>query len=84
MISGALSGITSKIAVYPFDLVRKRLQVQGNDVSWYVCLLNIVKQEGYRSLYKGLAPSLIKVAPANAVTFMIFEESKDALLWFKK
>lgn len=107
MISGALSGFFSKMVVYPFDLVRKRLQMEGPSLSssntyraefvgsattittttstnWYTCLKNIIKQEGYKSLYKGLAPSLLKVAPANAVTFMVFEETKDFLVWLKK
>lgn len=104
MISGALSGFFSKIVVYPFDLVRKRLQMEGSSSSssfraepstttatkqyikqsWITCIKHIVKEEGIRSLYKGLAPSLLKVAPANAVTFMVFEETKDALVWFKK
>jgi hypothetical protein len=84
MISGALSGFLSKMAVYPFDLVRKRLQMVGESrsESWYSSLKSIIKQEGIKSLYKGLAPSLLKVAPANAVTFMVFEETKDFLLWF--
>jgi solute carrier family 25 thiamine pyrophosphate transporter 19 len=93
MISGALSGFFSKMVVYPFDLVRKRLQMEGSisastylaeSTTWYTCLKNIIKHEGYRSLYKGLAPSLLKVAPANAVTFMVFEETKDLLIWLKK
>ncbi|KAF1801721.1 mitochondrial carrier domain-containing protein [Mucor lusitanicus] len=91
MISGALSGFFSKIVVYPFDLVRKRLQMEGSQAtsarlrsSWWGCLTSIVRQEGALSLYKGLAPSLLKVAPANAVTFMVFEETKDVLLWFKE
>ncbi|KAI8364757.1 mitochondrial carrier domain-containing protein [Radiomyces spectabilis] len=100
MISGALSGILSKTAIYPFDVVRKRMQVQGPYLSDYIvpapkiqtsgqmtlwsCFKNIVQQEGARSLYKGLMPSLIKVAPANAVTFLVFEESKKILLWWKE
>jgi solute carrier family 25 thiamine pyrophosphate transporter 19 len=94
MISGALSGLFSKMVVYPFDLVRKRLQMEGHQQhpraelqlrsSWLSCLKTIVKREGFRSLYKGLAPSLLKVAPANAVTFMVFEETKDLLVWLKK
>ncbi|KAI7907929.1 mitochondrial carrier domain-containing protein [Cokeromyces recurvatus] len=85
MISGALSGLFSKTMVYPFDLVRKRMQMEGTiRKSWLTCIKTVVKQEGYRSLYKGLIPSLVKVGPANAVTFMVFEETKDILLWLKK
>lgn len=92
MASGAMSGFLSKLAVYPFDLVRKRLQMEGSyraesnklRDSWLSCMMSIMKQEGVRSLYKGLAPSLLKVAPANAVTFMVFEETKDLLILFKK
>jgi solute carrier family 25 thiamine pyrophosphate transporter 19 len=84
MISGALSGFVSKTVIYPFDLVRKRLQVQGQTTEpWLRCLKSIVVKEGFKSLYKGLAPSLLKVAPANAVTFMVFEETKDLILLFK-
>ncbi|KAI7888027.1 mitochondrial carrier domain-containing protein [Mucor mucedo] len=89
MLSGAMSGFFSKMAVYPFDLVRKRLQMEGSyraesNQSWLSCLMSIMKREGVRSLYKGLAPSLLKVAPANAVTFMVFEETKDLLILFKE
>ncbi|KAI8327867.1 mitochondrial carrier domain-containing protein [Chlamydoabsidia padenii] len=93
MLSGAISGIFSKTAVYPIDVVRKRLQVQGpyltnyviqstkyQSESWWQCMKSIANQEGLRSLYKGLIPSLIKVAPANAVTFLVFEETKKLLV----
>ncbi|KAI8089116.1 mitochondrial carrier domain-containing protein [Halteromyces radiatus] len=93
MLSGALSGIISKTAVYPIDVVRKRLQVQGpyltnyviqptkySSASWSQCMKLIAKQEGFKSLYKGLVPSLVKIAPANAVTFLVFEETKKLLV----
>ena len=97
MLSGALSGIVSKTAVYPMDVVRKRLQVQGPSRkdyiidsipeyatrSWFKCMKLIVEQEGVGSLYKGLTVSLIKVAPAISLTFMVYEKTKDSLLWWR-
>ncbi|KAI9313215.1 mitochondrial carrier domain-containing protein [Dichotomocladium elegans] len=97
MLSGALSGVISKTAVYPMDVVRKRLQVQGpyrkNYVvesipeyasqSWIQCIKTIVEQEGVRSLYRGLGVSLVKVAPAISLTFFVYEKTKNGLLSLK-
>ncbi|ORZ12369.1 mitochondrial carrier domain-containing protein [Absidia repens] len=85
MLSGALSGIFSKTAVYPIDVVRKRLQVQGPYLTNYVIQSTKYQSDSWwqcmkLSLYKGLIPSLIKVAPANAVTFLVFEETKKILV----
>ncbi|KAL0089751.1 mitochondrial carrier domain-containing protein [Phycomyces blakesleeanus] len=86
MLSGALSSVIGKTAVYPMDVVRKRMQAQtfpSVGVSWWTCLQQIVQKEGYSSLYKGLTPSLVKVAPAVSLTFLVFEESKKGMLWLK-
>ena len=97
MLSGALSGIVSKTAVYPMDVVRKRLQVQGPSRkhyvipsipeyatrSWFKCMKLIAAQEGVSSLYKGLTVSLIKVAPAISMTFFVYEKTKDTIINWK-
>ncbi|ORY92050.1 mitochondrial carrier domain-containing protein [Syncephalastrum racemosum] len=97
ILSGALSGVVSKIAVYPMDLVRKRLQVQGPNLhgyviesipayatrSWLACLKHIAANEGITGLYRGLTVALIKVAPAISLTFFVYEKAKDGILWMK-
>ncbi|KAG2220159.1 hypothetical protein INT45_013857 [Circinella minor] len=97
MLSGALSGIVSKTVVYPMDVVRKRLQVQGPSRkhyvisaipeyatrSWFKCMKLIAAQEGVSSLYKGLTVSLIKVAPAISMTFFVYEKTKDMVISWK-
>jgi len=84
-ISGALAATVAKTSVFPFDLIRKRLQVQGptrlmyvhRNIPVYVGVLrtakDIVKAEGPRGLYKGLVVSLFKSAPASAFTMWTFE-----------
>lgn len=33
----------------------------------------IVEKEGWRGLYKGTLPSVVKAAPASAITFVVYE-----------
>lgn len=79
------------------DVVRRRLQVQGRHRTDYViasipeysrksvlaCMRAIVQKEGALALYKGLVPGLVKVGPASAINFLVFEKSKRILLYFK-
>lgn len=67
------------MAVYPFDLVKKRLQLQGMPDGYSPsgpimrtsgllhCLSTIVRLEGIRGLYKGLSPSLLKAVVSNSI-----------------
>ncbi|KAJ3383138.1 mitochondrial thiamine pyrophosphate transporter [Entophlyctis sp. JEL0112] len=89
-LSGAIAGIVGKTAVMPFDVVRKRMQVQGPNRKSYVitdipkysgsgflrCARQIMRVEGYRALYKGLWPSILKSAPNSAVTFWVVGECR--------
>lgn len=38
-----------------------------------------VQHEGIRGMYKGLAPNLMKIAPAAGISWFVFEESKRFL-----
>ncbi|KAJ6445864.1 mitochondrial thiamine pyrophosphate carrier 1 [Purpureocillium lavendulum] len=80
--AGITGSVIAKTAVFPLDLVRKRIQVQGptrrqyvyNDIPEYTSALrairSIAQTEGIRGLYKGLPISLIKTAP-NLATSML-------------
>lgn len=64
--AGVMASVIAKTAVFPLDLIRKRLQVQGPTRSKYVhknipiyngvfkTMRHIVKAEGRRGLYRGL------------------------------
>lgn len=92
--AGMMASIMSKTAVFPLDLVRKRIQVQGPSRSHYVynhipeyrtargAIRTILLTEGIRGLYKGLPISLIKAAPASAVTVWTYERSLKLMLDF--
>ncbi|KEY71117.1 hypothetical protein S7711_00939 [Stachybotrys chartarum IBT 7711] len=89
--AGVVGSVVAKTMVFPLDLVRKRIQVQGPTRSRYVytdipeytstvrALRTIFHQEGLRGLYKGLPISLIKSAPASAVTLWTYERSLNLI-----
>lgn len=95
--AGVIGSVIAKTTVFPLDLVRKRIQVQGPTRHRYVygnipeykgaikALSTIVRAEGFRGLFKGLPISLIKSAPSSAVTVWTYERALDTMIsWDKK
>lgn len=90
---GGLAGLCTKLVVYPLDLAKKRLQIQGfaqnrqtfgqHFVANHMlhCLYQVCRNEGFRGLYKGLNPSLLKAAFTSAFYFAIYDQ---LLLLFNK
>ena len=84
-VAGVVASVLAKTGVFPLDLVRKRLQVQGPTRGLYVhrnipeyrgvgaTMAVIVRTQGVRGLYRGLVVSLVKAAPASAVTMWTYE-----------
>ncbi|ANB14044.1 Tpc1p [Sugiyamaella lignohabitans] len=91
--AGFIAGVFSKGCVFPLDVIRKRLQVQGpsygrrTDIPIYPgnlfkCAKHIVIHEGARGLYKGFLISLLKSGPSSAVTIWTFENSLKVMRYF--
>ncbi|KAF8852089.1 calcium dependent mitochondrial carrier protein [Acephala macrosclerotiorum] len=82
---GAFSGAFGATLVYPINLLRTRLQAQGTVLHpptytgiWDVAQ-RTVKNEGFRGLFKGITPNLLKVIPAVSITYMVYENSKKVM-----
>ena len=78
LTAGGVAGVLAWGSVVPFDVVKTRLQSDsspGVTRSFAGTLKNIVEKEGWRTLYAGAAPLLVRAFFVNAVTFYAYEEA---------
>lgn len=76
LVMASLSKIFAATATYPYQVVRARLQNQYTMVEYKGALDVITKTfrgEGVRGFCKGLIPSVLRVTPACALTFVVYE-----------
>ena len=92
-VAGILASVMAKTGVFPLDLIRKRLQVQGparkmfadgqvpeyGRGAWQTGRA-VVAREGWRGLYRGLSISLVKAAPTSAITMWSYETALRKLI----
>ncbi|KAI5462742.1 solute carrier family 25 member 42 [Mariannaea sp. PMI_226] len=70
LLAGAISGAVAQTCTYPFDVLRRRFQINTMSGMGYRykgigdAIRVIVAQEGIKGLYKGIVPNLLKVAPS--------------------
>ncbi|KAF7594273.1 hypothetical protein BBP40_009673 [Aspergillus hancockii] len=72
LLAGAISGAVAQTCTYPFDVLRRRFQINTMSGMGYQyrsvwdAVRVIVAEEGLRGLFKGIVPNLLKVAPSMA------------------
>ena len=85
LMSGGLSGLIALSFVYPTDLIRRRLQLQGFDpsVPKYNGILDSIRKiyahEGIPGFYRGLVPNYIKLFPTIAIQFWTLEYLRNLI-----
>lgn len=77
LLSGGFAGVLSWIVIYPFDVVKSRLQVDGMDgprkyKGVWDCILKSYQNEGLSVFTRGLNSTVIRAFPTNAATFAVF------------
>ncbi|XP_035036016.1 probable mitochondrial glutathione transporter SLC25A39 isoform X1 [Hippoglossus stenolepis] len=85
--AGAVSGAIAGILTLPFDVVKTRRQIQLGEMdtlggpltktssTWHM-MKKIWVEVGYRGLFAGFMPRVIKVAPACAIMISTYEFGK--------
>lgn len=91
-VGGGFSGIVSKLAVLPLDVLKKRLQIQGlhahRDSSNFhrnnmtQTIKQIYSADGIPGFFRGAVPSALKAGISAGLTFTFYEQSKLLILHF--
>uniref|UniRef100_A0AAF5D9B4 Ubiquitin-like protease family profile domain-containing protein n=1 Tax=Strongyloides stercoralis TaxID=6248 RepID=A0AAF5D9B4_STRER len=77
-LSGSMAGVTLWCLVFPFDVIKSRMQVQGNN-SFVKTLKDTLRHYGPSGLYKGLLPTIIRSFSASGCLFITYEYTKKFL-----
>jgi solute carrier family 25 carnitine/acylcarnitine transporter 20/29 len=79
--AGGLAGISNWLVAVPPDVIKTRFQTAepGRYSGMGQVASELIQKEGIGSLYKGIAPALLRAFPANAACFLGMEVSKKAL-----
>ncbi|KAI8899361.1 mitochondrial carrier domain-containing protein [Globomyces pollinis-pini] len=82
LLSGSLSGMLAQTMSYPFELVRRQMQVSSSSSdplannSITQTIKNIYSKRGFRGFFVGLGIGYIKVTPMFAISFWTYEYFK--------
>ncbi|KAN0019071.1 hypothetical protein ACTFIU_002273 [Dictyostelium citrinum] len=86
MLASSVSKIIASIVAYPHEVLRARSQdsspdspnrtYRGNIIEMFK---QIVREEGWRGLYRGMGVNLLRVTPSCVITFTSYEYIKKFL-----
>lgn len=84
LFAGGLAGMCSQTAAYPFEVIRRRMQVggavdSGKFLSFKTTAKLIFAESGIQGFFVGLTIGYIKVVPMVACSFYVYERSKTFL-----
>lgn len=79
--SGAIAGLVSQTASYPFEVIRRRMQVggavgDGHRLKIAETAKMIWMERGWKGFFVGLTIGYVKVVPMVAVSFYVYERGK--------
>jgi solute carrier family 25 (mitochondrial carrier protein), member 16 len=81
LTSGAIAGLVSQTASYPFEVIRRRMQVggavgDGHRLKIAETAKMIWMERGWKGFFVGLTIGYVKVVPMVAVSFYVYERGK--------
>lgn len=80
LLAGGISGAIAPCVNAPIDFIKTRIQKQINSDgssgfrNIKKVAISVYKKEGILGFYNGLTPRLLRIAPGQAITFMVYEQ----------
>eukprot|EP01038_Epipyxis_sp_PR26KG_P009679 gene9679-13032_t len=81
-ISGGLAGTISSTLTFPLEIIKTQLQssrLATSKANPVQVLMQIIKDEGPKGLFRGLKPMLVGIIPTRAIYFWAYTSSKGIL-----
>ena len=82
LMVGGLSGVVAQTSAYPFEIIRRHMQVAGLygiNKSTLETAKSIWILSGFKGMFVGLSIGYIKVVPMFAVSFYVYEWMKEKM-----
>lgn len=83
LIAGSIGGTVGSLLNTPFDVVKSRVQNTKSNLgvkkyNWSLpSILIIYKEEGFKALYKGFLPKVLRLGPGGGILLVVFTGVMD-------
>lgn len=87
LTAGAMGGFAYWVFTYPIDVVKSAMQAESpvhNERRFkgmVDCMRQLYAEGGIKRFYVGVAPCMVRAAPANAVCFFLYQRCSE---WLSK
>ncbi|KAA8592449.1 calcium-binding mitochondrial carrier protein SCaMC-2-A [Etheostoma spectabile] len=82
LVAGGGAGAVSRTFTAPLDRLKVMMQVYGsrtNNMCIMTGMMQMIKEGGVKSLWRGNGVNIIKIAPESALKFMAYEKIKQLI-----
>ncbi|EDQ87313.1 uncharacterized protein MONBRDRAFT_37999 [Monosiga brevicollis MX1] len=78
MLAGGAAGMLEHTVMFPFDVIKTRLQTSNQYSGMINCAQSMLRHEGPSSFFNGIRAVLLGAGPAHALYFSAYEQGKVA------
>jgi len=76
-VAGGIAGVISWLTIYPIDVIKSRIQEDDLAKPKYNgmihCFQESVRRDGYKILFRGLSPTLLRTFIVSGANFLVYE-----------